>query len=164
MSLKKLESIRASIASKRAEIAELQHAPLQPAEVESRVDYLIEVCRDQTDLSWLGRQLVDPRDIDRDDDILATAAAGSRLKTTALFALLAPDALRSVMIESAMPYSSVSSPSQAERIAKQQQLEAEVHALEIDEERTIVALEAAGVEVFRRPDFDPSIVLAVTTT
>ena len=159
MSLKKLDSIRADIASKRFDLAELQRLPLHPVETEQRIDDLIDAWAGQVDVSWLGRQLVDPREIDPDDDLLGTAMAGSKVKTTALFAMLAPEALRSVMIESAMSQASLASPTLAERLARQRTLEKELHDLEVQEEQTIVALEDQHVEVFRRPDADPAIVL-----
>lgn len=51
-------------------------------------------------------------------------------------------------------------PDHAEHSARLAELEAELHGLELEEERAIRALEAQGLSVIRRGDADPAVVLA----
>lgn len=158
--LKRLETIRQQINAKRSELHALASMPLTPPEVEARVDGLIADWAEQFDTSWLGRQIAAPGPLASDDDLLGVAMAGSRVKPAPLLATLMPAELRRLMVDAAMEHAGVASPTEAERISRQREIEQALHELEIDEERVVCQLEAAGVEVFRRPDADPSVILS----
>lgn len=163
MNEKALDAIRVKIASKQRELAELTASPLLPAEVENRVDSLIDHWQSVVDADWLGRLLAAPGHIDHDDDFLATAAAGSTVKLPALLATIAPSELRAYLLRSAKPWAAGKAGlSQLERLEKQQAIEAELFALEVEEESIVSALEAAHITVYRRPDADPAIILGLS--
>ena len=162
MNEKALDAIRVKIASKQSELAALVAAPLLPAEVENRVDALIDHWQSVVDSDWLGRTLAAPGYLDHEDDILATACAGSNVKLPSLLATLCPSELRGFLLRSAKPWTAGKGGlSQHDRMERQQALEAELYQLEVEEEAIVVALEAAHITVYRRPDADPSVILAL---
>lgn len=94
------------------------------------------------------------------DSLTIERAMGGNVSPGVLFAAVAPESLRSIMKQSIVPYvgGGITAEDRESRIAE---LEKQLYELEVEEEQLISKLEDDGVEIYRRHDIDPSIVLGV---
>lgn len=157
-SLAGLADIRNAIFDVRSKIAEIEGQALTAAEIEKTITSTVEKWASLVDAGWLGINLANSRHIDA--TMLTTACAGEEDKITCLLAWLHGDELKRRLIEAAMPFAAADGLTADQRAERIRELEAEQHRLEVDEERIVTGLEDRGIEVFRRPDADPAIILA----
>jgi len=158
VSLAALESIRQQITGIRQQIAEITGQPLTAAEIEDAVNRAVDGWASRVDAGWLGINIANGRAVD--PAMLTTAAAGEEDKLACLLAWLHADALKEKLLSASLPFASdgMTLAARAERV---RELEGELHEVEAAEEHMVCALEARGLDVYRRPDADPSIVLGI---
>ena len=158
VSLAGLESIRQQIVGIRQQIAEITGQPLTAAEIADAVNRTVDGWASRVDGGWIGINIANGRAVD--PAMLTTAAAGEEDKLTCLLAWLHGDTLKEKLLSASLPFASdgMSLAARAERV---REMEGEVHQLEIEEEAAVCALEARGLDVYRRPDADPAIVLGI---
>lgn len=159
-SLSGLAEIRNAIFDIRSKIAELESQSLTASEIEKTINDTVEKWASLVDAGWIGINLANSRHIDA--TMLTTACAGEEDKVACLVAWLHGDELKAKLLASALPFATESGMTADQRSERIRELEAEQHALEIAEEQIVSGLESRGVEVFRRPDADPSIILAAS--
>lgn len=156
-SLAGLAEIRTRIYDTRQKITEIENQALTASEIEKTITSTVEKWASLVDAGWMGINLANSRHIDA--TMLTTACAGEDDKITCLLAWLHGDELKAKLLDSALPFAAADGLTADQRAERIRDLEAEQHALEIAEEQIISGLESRGVEVFRRPDCDPAIVL-----
>ena len=71
-----------------------------------------------------------------------------------------PAGLKQKLLAAARPYAASKGMATADRPAYLRKMEEQLYRLEVQEEKLVTELERDGLEVFRRPGADPSIVLA----
>jgi hypothetical protein len=160
MSLKKLAEIRTQIAEVKSSLARLQTASLPMADIESRVSDTVDHWASKFDADYLGRNFASPSGIITPDEI-ERACAGEAAKGAIFAAWADPAGLKAKLIEAARPYAAgKDGVKQDDRPAYQRKMESTLYDLEVAEEALVTALEAEGIEIYRRPDADPAIILA----
>lgn len=160
--LSDLSKIRTKIATTKSQLLDLDREPIAPGDVADRVDLVIQHLAGRFDAAWVGSALSFPElDPSNRDDILAEACTGGP-SPGVLLAWLFPDLLRERLTELVIEHADGTVPL-ADRPAERQRLEQDLYSLEVQEENLVVACEESGLEVFRRPDADPSIILALET-
>lgn len=159
MSLAKVSKIRDSISDIKAVIREVQTAPVTEAEAHERIENAIRAWGSLFDSSWIGMNLVEANGGTPDYLIMERAMVGN-VSPAVLLAAVAPEPLRLMMRDSIKPYvgGGITAEERESRIAE---LEKQLYELEVEEEQLISKLEDDGVEIYRRHDIDPSIVLSV---
>ncbi len=158
VSLAGLESIRQQIAGIRQQIVEINGQTLTDAEIADAVNRTVDGWASRVDAGWIGINIANGRTAD--PAMLVTACAGEADKITCLLAWLHGDAIKAKLLDAAMPFASDGETTE-QRAERVREMEGEVHQLEIEEEHMVCQLEARGIEVFRRPDADPAIVLGI---
>lgn len=154
-----LDAIRAKVTATKAALADLDRQPIAPQDVEHRVDQVVQHLAERMDTSWLGRALASADyQPGSTEDILAEAVIGGR-HPGPILTLLFPDLLRDRLVNLIAEHADGSIPL-AQRPAERQRLEQDLFDAEVDEERLVIACEQAGLDVLRRVDCDPSVVLA----
>ena len=156
-----LEAIRATIASKVDELAAVTRIPCTPDEALEKVRSVLDFAAARVPLDvgrFLGaapvradaRLFLPPRsDLRPEVHSEQLLAVLCRPRVEQLFEAAISEALEGLETISAL-----------DRVSRIAELQAELHALEVEEERLIVELEAQGADVLRRGDADPAIVLA----
>lgn len=163
---KSLHALRSQIAEKQTEIARIEDAPVPLAEAKRRIHELIdgEAARFNPDY--------------RLSDLLSAAGGSSDLLSVGvtawpdqsgtahgnaeigpLMAWLFGDEVKARLeqhLKQSGYEAGLTPKARAEKVGK---LRDEIRALEIEEEALVVEAEEAGLEVYRRPDADPLIVL-----
>ncbi len=158
--LKRLQAIRTQIAELSGEIASIENAALTAGEIKDKVEGTVDRWRGLVDSGWLGLNLARPgREIDF--AMIESAVAGEPRKLVPLLAWLFGDQLKARLIESAAPFAEHGALPAAGRDDAIRELETKRRELEIEEERLVVTLEGQGVDITRRPDADPAIVLGI---
>lgn len=156
-SLAGLAEIRTRIYDTRQKITEIENQALTADEIQASVNKTVDLWAARVDHGWIGINLANSRHVDA--NMLTAACAGEEDKITCLLAWLHGDELKAKLLASALPFAAENGMTANQRDGKARELEAEQHALEIAEEQIVSGLESRGVEVFRRPDCDPAIVL-----
>lgn len=160
MSLKKLAEIRAAIAETKSGLARLKTAALSLSDIEARVSDTVDAWASKFDAGYLGRAFASPGDLISPEDV-DLACAGEAAKGAVFAAWADPDGLKQKLLDAARPYAAAKGAvAQDDRPAYARKLESTLYDLEVEEERLVTALEADGLDVFRRPDADPAIILA----
>lgn len=160
-----LGDLRAQIEAKRAALAEVEAAPVPVDEAEKRLDRWLDRIGLGADLDLRGltaEKLAEPAlSIVRRPDG-STDAGPAALEVFGLLVASCRDQVRDHLAELlADAYEAKPAPIAAvDRVKRRADLEAEIDALEIAEERAVRALEEAGLAVLRRSDARPQIVLA----
>ena len=160
MSLAKLAEIRRQIGETKGRVADLETQTLTPPDVERVVKDRVAQWAAQVDSVYIGRSFATPG-VPPDAGVFELACAGHDHKLGLLLAWLDPAALEKKLLALAKPYADRAAVPEGERKQLRRTLEGELYDLEMAEERLIVELEDAGVEVFRRSDADAAIVLAI---
>lgn len=170
--INKLDSIRTEIASVREELVWLDTSPLPLPEAETRIVTWVDAqARKMGDRLSLGSAIrsegnlgdaelltVHARgraDIYSERDALVNASADLAPIICWLFPAAVKERLRAEL--SGLDYEP--GPPAEERPSMKARLQDELHRLELIEESLVLELEAAGVEVFRREDADPAVIL-----
>lgn len=160
MSLKKLAEIRTQIAEVKSSLARLQTASLPMADVEARVSDTVDHWASRFDADYLGRAFASPGEVVTPDEI-ERACAGEAAKGAIFAAWSDPAGLKAKLLNAARPYAAgKDSIAQDDRPSYQRKMESTLYDLEVEEEKLVSALEADGIEIYRRPDCDPAIALA----
>ena len=159
MSLKKLQEIRSQIADLKHSLETTKTAALPLADVEANINAAVDTWASKFDADWLGRCFVSPEAI-MTPESFETACAGEEGKMAIIAAWNDPAGLKKKLIDAARPYAAGKGMSQQDRPAFIRKQEAQLFKLETEEEVLVCQLEADGLEVFRRPDADPGIILA----
>ena len=161
MSLKKLQEIRSQIADLKHSLETTKTAALPLADVEASINATVATWASKFDPDWLGRCFVSPEAI-MTPESFETACAGEEGKLAIILAWHDPEGLKQKLIAAARPYAAGKGKgmSQQDRPAFIRKQEAQLFKLETEEEVLVCQLEADGLEVFRRPDADPAIILA----
>lgn len=159
--LAQLDQTRTKISGIKTALAGLDRQPIAPSDVTARVDAVIASLAERLDSDWLGQVLAGAEGPSDHEDVLEQACH-HRPSMGVLLAWLHPDLLRERLVNLATEYATGTIPL-ADRPAHRQELEAELYRTEVEEERIVVACEESGLEVFRRPDADPSIILSLET-
>ena len=151
--LARIETLRAKIDAAKARRREVECAPLPRAEAIAMIRANIE----KAAAEWrAGFSLAPVR-------AYPPYAIGALRLDTVPPAVITPDLLEKALIAAldASPRQFADGPPARERPAALAAIDAEILALEIDEERAICEAEAIGQQIDRRPDADPRAVLAV---
>ena len=153
MSEKKLDQTRAKIRALQAERAEVETAPISRSECEARIAAIFD--------GLPNDQLLDPAPAGLANGSFDQAELEHMLSMPGLLVAAFSDQITQYLLKVYDRQTTGAEPGLplAERRAKLKDLDAEIHALEVSEERTIEALETEGVDVQRRPDADPAIAL-----
>lgn len=160
MSLKKLAELRTQIAEIKSSLARLRSASLPMADIESRVSDTVDHWASKFDAHYLGRAFASPGEVVTPDEI-ERACAGEAAKAVIFAAWADPAGLKAKLLEAARPYAAgKDAVKQDDRPAYQRKMESTLYDLEVAEEALVSQLESEGLEVYRRPDSDPAIVLA----
>ena len=159
MTLKKLSEIRVQIADIKHSLETSKTAALPLADVEASINATVDSWASRFDADWLGRCFVSP-DACMTPESFETACAGEDGKLAIIMAWHDPAGLKQRLITAARPYAASKGMSQQDRPAFIRKQEAQLFRLETEEEHLVCQLERDGLEVFRRPDADPSIILA----
>jgi len=157
-SLAGLAEIRTRIYDTRQKITEIENQALTADEIQASVIKAVDWWAARVDHGWLGTNIANSRHIDH--NMLTAACAGEEDKVACLLAWLHGDELKAKLLASALPFAAESGMAADQRSERIRELEADLHRLEVDEERIVTGLEDRGIEVFRRPDADPAIILA----
>ena len=159
MSLKKLAEIRVQIADLKHSLETSKTAALPLVDVEASINATVDTWASKFDADWLGRCFVIPEAIMTPESV-ETACAGEEGKLAIILAWNDPAGLKQKLIAAARPYAANKGMAQQDRPAFLRKQEAQLFKLETEEEVLVCQLEADGLEVFRRTDADPAIVLA----
>ncbi len=155
MSQQQIAKTRAALASKHAERAAMGDAP--PARAEVRAALAAHLRRDVDDRERTAAYRI--ASAQHDGLFCVRAAANGQIDLLPVLAMLfGVDTLATALdrfVEIAPD-----GPTVAERARGMAAIDAEIAALETAEERACRALEATGVDVVRRADASPAIVLA----
>lgn len=152
----KIETIRSQIAKLKNELHQLRYMPIHPDDVADRVTEVVKALASDLNESFLGDLVCAPQ---ADDDIFSRACYHDN-RGGVLHAWLDPAGLTKKLTALAGPHAVGTIPL-AERAAHQAALERRLFEMETAEEALVVQAESAGIEVYRRPDIDPAIVLSV---
>jgi len=156
--LQKISDLRSRIASIKSELADLRVAPIHPDDLPTRVAMVVKTLAARVDEATLGALVAAATPPGNQDDPLRLACYVSD-QPGILHAWLNPADLAKKLTALARPHATGTVPL-AERPRLQADLERQLFELETTEEAMIVRAEASGIEVFRRHDIDPAIVLA----
>ena len=159
MSLKKLDEIRVQIADIKHSIESSKSVALPLSDVEASINATVDNWASRFDADWLGRCFVSP-DAVMTPESFETACAGEEGKLAIITAWHDPAGLKAKLIAAARPYAASKGMATADRPAFIRKQEAQLFKLETEEEHLVCQLERDGLEVYRRPDADPAIVLA----
>lgn len=159
MSLKKLAEIRSQIADLKHSLETSKGAALPLADVEATINATVDTWARKFDADWLGRCFVSPEAVMMPVSF-ETACSGEEGKLAIILAWHDPEGLKQKLIAAARPYAANKGMTQQDRPAFVRKQEAQLFKLETEEEVLVCQLEADGLEVFRRADADPAIVLA----
>jgi hypothetical protein len=154
MSMSKVNQLRASILDKRAERAAAEASPLSRGELRAALDR--QIARASEAERFLARRV----GIDHyEDGVLVGRVVGGRVELLpAMIALFGADAVRSNLDR--FIAQAPDAPEKGERDARLTTIDDQILKLELAEESALRAMEATGVEVMRRPDASPAVVLA----
>ncbi|QXP90013.1 hypothetical protein [Methylococcus capsulatus] len=156
--LKGIETVRAQIAQLKSELSALRVMPIHPDDLPARVAEVVKTLSARVDEATLGALVAASTPPGNQDDPLRLACYVSD-QPGILHAWLNPTDLTKKLTALARPHATGTVP-MAERPQLQADLERRLFEAETAEEALVVQAEAAGIEIFRRPDIDPSIVLA----
>lgn len=130
------------------------------SDMKARVDSIMQGWASQVDDAALGTWIAAPAYKDEEDLIaLATPMIAGKSKVAAILSFLDPELVRSRLLDVAKPWIDRGALPRADLAEAIAGLELEQFNAEIEEERIITLLEQTGLEVYRRPDIDPTIVL-----
>lgn len=154
--LSDLDVIRQKIATTKGAIVSGKNRRLTAEEIErhvnERIDSFVSLFDIHHAAGGAARGQLNPEDIAQ--CTFAGLSADAKLGVT--IAWMAPDTLKTRLIEAAMLYAEKSPEADIAGLEK------ELYSLETEEERLFCALESAGKNPgYRRPDVDPSIVLGL---
>ncbi len=161
-SLANLQKLRSKLLDIRREIADLENQALTSAEVSANISATVDKWENLFESGHVG---INVANLDFwGTDLLAVATFGDTPveKTISLLAWLNPDMLKQKLNEAAKPFASVGGLSREQRQDRIKALESEKHDIEVAEEEMVCQLESDGLEVFRRPDADPAIILSAS--
>lgn len=153
-----VENIRTKIAAKRAERDEMVDAPPSRVELAERMDRTLAMAVAAAERRIASR--ISSMDYSA-ETLLSARAQGNSDRVDLLptmIAVLGVDAVRKGL--SRFIAEAEDGPTPAERTARLHAIDAQLLALEQAEERAIRALEAEGVDIVRRGDASPAVVLA----
>ena len=159
MSLKKLAEIRVQIADLKHSLETSKTASLPLVDVEASINATVDTWASKFDADWLGRCFVSPEAIMTPESFV-NACSGEEGKLAIILAWHDSAGLKKKLIDAARPYAAGKGMAQQDRPAFLRKQEAQLFKLETEEEVLVCQLEADGLEVFRRPDADPAIILA----
>lgn len=154
-----LEAIRAEIQAAKQRIERVRSSRLNPNDLPGVIDETIANWQRQFDGAALGKILSSPGASAGDLLSLCASTTPGQNRISEILAFLAPELLKQRLTEIAQPWTDPGAELVGNRDSVIQEIELEMFALEIEEEKVIEALEDAGLEVFRRPDADPAIIL-----
>lgn len=164
MSTPEITAVRERIAETQAQITELENAPLPVSDARESARRTVERMAAKVAETGIGRSFFAADGFAEDPIRGIVGAFGQQPDALGpLLAWLYPDALLAALgreIDAAAA-GMTSGPPLAKRPPLRKKLEKDLYQLGVEEERLIVAAEAAGTVVYRRPDVDPAIVLAV---
>jgi hypothetical protein len=152
--LQKIDTLRSQIAKLKNELHALKYMPIHPDDVSARVAEVVKELAAGLNERLLGDLVCAPQ---ADDDIFSRACYVSD-QPGILHAWIDPAGLTKKLTTLARPHATGTVP-MAERPQLQADLERRLFEAETAEEALVVQAEAAGLEIFRRPDIDPAIVL-----
>lgn len=160
--LANLQKLRSKLLDIRREIADIENQALTNDEVSANISATVDKWASLFEAGHVGINIANLEFWGT--DLLAVATFGDTPveKTISLLAWLNPDMLKQKLNEAAKPFVSVGGLTREQRQDRIKAMESEKHDIEVAEETMIVALEDEGVEVFRRPDADPAIILAAS--
>lgn len=150
----KVNSLRASIIDKKAERAAAETSPLSRDELRAGLDRQIARAADTE------RRLARRVGLGHyEDGVILGRVVGDHVELLpAMIALFGVDAIRSNLDR--FIQLAPDAPGKGERDARLTTIEDQILKLELAEENALRALEATGVEVMRRADASPAVVLA----
>lgn len=154
---KEIEAIRSQIAQLKNELHQLRHAPIHPDDLPARVAEVVKTLAARVDEGTLGALVAASTPPGNQDDPLRAVCYVSD-QPGILHAWINPADLTKKLTALARPHATGTVP-MAERPQLQADLERRLFGLEVAEEKAICEAESAGIEVFRRADLDPAIVL-----
>ena len=161
MNTKKLDTLRDQITALVDERAEVENAPVPREEVVACIAALMDAPYSGT--LHKGRIDLDPNPTGLCDGSFSSSGLLEMLERPGVLRALFPDALSKYLLsiyDKELDGATPGLPT-AERRARLAELDAQIFKLETDEERTIEALEADGVDGQRRPDADPRAALDI---
>ena len=158
--VEELATIRAAIEEKKAELARIARAAVPEVEALARLDVYLEAQAARFDTPRIGF-LTGPHGLGG-ADIGVIGGIEAALATICRDAMRAELARRVGLLyaENGMGADAVAT---ADRPRLLDEARTALRALEIDEERLIMQAEAAGLDVDRREDADPAVVLETTS-
>jgi len=157
-SLAALERLREKIAGLQTQRATLARDTLSRTEVQAELAAYVERCALEG-RGILGFLIKDAATGSPFRGLLDLKSHGRGTDAAALLCALLPEPITSALCDIAAEVIPIGTPP-GDRARQLAELDAQILALEIDEESMIEALEAAFVSVDRRPDADPRAVLA----
>ena len=159
MSLAKLQTIREQIADLKHSLESSKTAALPLSDVEASINATVDAWASKFDVDWLGRGFASPEAVMMPESF-ETACAGEAGKQAIILAWHDPAGLKQKLLAAARPYAASKGMATADRPAFIRKQEAKLFDLEVQEEKLVTELERDGLEVYRRPDADPAIILA----
>lgn len=160
VTLESLEAVRQDIERLKRERDAIAGARCCESDLIARVDSIVQGWANQVDDACLGQTLASPTSRHSHDLMAeATPMLAGQSKVAAILSFLDPELVRARLLDAAKPWIDRGALPLADRAEAIAGLELEQFNAEIEEERIITLLEESGLEVFRRPDIDPAIVL-----
>ncbi len=152
---KQLDGIRAKIATLADQRDQVGDAPIPRQEAETKFVHLIAGVRDDWKHGSMPAGLADGSVIER--------TLAEWLGRPAAMCALFGDTIRDSLLKAYDELTAGATPGlpAAERRTRRAALDAEIYALEREEESVIELLEAEGVDIQRRPDADPRAALGL---
>jgi hypothetical protein len=165
VSLSQLAKIRETIANTGQQLRLIDAAELPKEDAEDRVAALVHNLATKFDADFVGRAIVSGQGAISVSDILAAAETESdpAEKLLVTMAWLQPELLMAKLMSAAQPFFATGKTALpiAERPALARKLDKRLHDLAVEEEAMVRELEAAGHDVWRRPEVDPLVVLGI---
>lgn len=167
MKTAKLEKLREQISAIELEIASIEQARLTTPEIEVRVDAFIQEMKDEVESEILDSAGVLTYDRHPESAPGSWAPVRSWVRTRpyigfAMAVTLNPQAFRAMVLEAALKTLKGERQEHAiERCELVAPLRAKRQSLELEEEAEVTRLEESGIDVLRRADADPAVVLGL---
>lgn len=167
MKTSKLEKLREQIAAVKGEIREIERARLTTPEIEARVDGFIQEMKDQAEREILDSavQLTRARGRDSEPGNWPAVHIWVRVRPQMGFSMavtLNPEAFRAMALKAALK--ALNGERQEHEVERRElvaELRENLRLLEQDEEAEVLQLEELGINVRRRGDADPAVVLGL---